>query len=145
MAREATSWDWLRAGITKTLPRYSLLERVENGVNAGTADVNYLVRAAEGWIELKAVPLPKRASTPVLGREGLNIDQINWHIARQCMGGRTWVFISAQPYRWLLSGAYARNMNEWTAEELTAKARVWAKGNWKAGDWEALVRALGSS
>lgn len=142
MGLESTSWDWLRDGVKRTLPAYSHLERVENGVSAGMADVNYLVREVEGWIELKAVELPKRASTRVLGDDGLNLDQINWHMQRQGLGGRTWVLISAKPYRWLLSGAFARDMNDWNVEQLSAHAHAWHDSVWKPAHWHTLVTVL---
>lgn len=145
MGMEATSWDWLRTGIMKTVPAFALLERVENGVNIGTADVNFCIRAIEGWIELKAVDLPKRESTAVLGpKEGLNPDQINWHIKRQSLHSRTWVFISAHPYRWLVSGLWAREVNGWTRDELCMKARMWYDENWSKREWELFVRVLTS-
>lgn len=142
MGLEATSWDWLRTGIKKTVPEFSLLERVENGVLAGMADVNYLIRGTEGWIELKATEMPTRESTPILGREGLNREQINWHLARQRLSGRTWVFVSAAPYRWLISGVYADQMNEWTRDEMCLWARVWYDESWGATQWMRLIRAL---
>ena len=143
MGLEATSWDWLRAGIKKTVPEFSLLERVENGVNVGTADVNYVIRGAEGWIELKAVDLPTRDSTPVLGKDkGLNPDQVNWHLARQRMHGKTWVFVSAAPFRWLVSGQYADEINGWTRDDFCMRARVWYDESWGSGQWTRLVRAL---
>lgn len=143
MGKEATSWEWLRDGITKALPAYSLLERVENGVCPGMADVCYSIKGVDGWIELKAVPLPARASTPVLtDKEGLNINQINWHIARQRVNSKTWVFVSAKPCRWLVSGIYAREINSWTADQFTAKARIATLANWKDHEWKMLIRAL---
>lgn len=143
MGLEATSWDWLRAGIKKTVPDFSLLERVENGVNVGTADVNYVIRGVEGWIELKAVDLPKREETAVLGEKGLrDPDQINWHLGRSRVMGRTWIFISADPYRWLVDGSYAREVNSWTRDQLCLWSRVWYDENWGKSQWEELCRAL---
>lgn len=144
MGKEATSWEWLRDGIAKTLPQYSLLERVENGIVDGMADVNYVIRGSEGWIELKAAhALPKRKGTPVLPKgEGVRLEQINWHMKRQVLGGNTWFFVSVKPYRWLISGAYARLINEWDVDTMTQRARVWSDKNWKPEDWKALVRAL---
>ncbi len=125
------------------MPAFSLLERVENGVGVGTADVNYVIRGVEGWIELKAVDLPKRDDTPVLGDKGLrDPDQINWHLRRAAVCGRTFVFISADPYRWLVSGAFAREMNRWTREQLCDHSTMWYDDKWNAGLWERLVRHL---
>lgn len=144
MGLEATSWEWLKGGIKKTLPHFALLERVENGVNIGTADVNYVIRGVEGWIELKAVDLPKREGTKVLGpKQGLNIDQINWHLARSQVLGQTWVFISADPYRWLVHGFHAREVNDWTRDDLCMRARFWYDEKWGPAQWQRLIMILG--
>lgn len=146
MGLEATSWNWLRNGITRTLPAFSLLDRIENGVLAGMADVNYIIRGCEGWIELKAVELPARESTPVLGdQRGLNMDQINWHLRRSQVLGVTWVFISAEPYRWLVPGFRAREVNKWTRDELCVHSRYWYDEKWGKKQWEDFVRILASA
>lgn len=144
VGKEATSWEWLRNGITKELPAYSLLERVENGLSAGMADVNYVIRSVEGWIEMKATTLPARADTAVLGDEkGLRKpEQVNWHVARHRVNGRTWVFVTAKPFRWLVSGVYARDINQWTAEEFNKRARISTSANWTAKEWGLLIKAL---
>jgi hypothetical protein len=143
MGLEASSWDWLRNGIKKTVPHFSLLERVENGVLDGMADVNYVIRGVEGWIELKAVELPARPSTPVLGREGLRIpSQVNWHLARVAAHSRTWVFVTALPFRWLVSSVWAGEINNWVIDDFSAKARFWYDESWGPAQWSALVKAL---
>lgn len=144
MGKEATSWEWLRDGITRSCPQGSLLERVENGVGAGMADVNYIIRGVEGWIELKAVDCPKRPGTAVLGLEkGLSLAQVNWHLARSKQNGRTWIFITAKPLRWLVPGMHARIVNLLSVEELCEKSRLWSGKNWDTMDWHRLVRVLG--
>lgn len=143
MGLESTSWNWLRDGIGKELPHFSLLERVENGVLAGMADVNYVIRGNEGWIEMKAVDLPKRDSTPVLGAEcGLNQEQVNWHLRRAQVLGNTWVFISALPFRWLVMGGYAREINQWTRDDLCGRSRFWYDEKWGKLQWAGLINAI---
>jgi len=143
MGLEATSWSWLKSGTQKILPHFTLLERVENGVLAGMADVNYVIRGVEGWIELKAVDLPKRDSTPVLGpKQGLNKDQINWHLSRAQVLGVTWVFVSADPYRWLVSGVLAREINGWTRDEICMKSRFWYDDKWGDAQWRRFIAIL---
>lgn len=141
MGLEATSWNWLRDGIKRVAP-HSLLERVENGVLDGMADVNYVILGSEGWIETKAIDLPTRDSTPVVGEKGMRLSQVNWHLARQQVLGRTWVFISAAPYRWLINGCYVREINTMTRDDMCMKARLWYDENWTKPLWEELVRAL---
>jgi hypothetical protein len=145
MGLESSSWDWLRKGIMRQLPHFAVLDRVENGVCDGMADVNYCIRGIEGWIELKAVPLPVRARTPVLGREGLNVNQVNWHLARQQVLSKTYVFITAAPYRWLIGGQHARDINSWTADELIVHSRFWYDDNWGDSQWQGLIHALAPS
>lgn len=142
MGKEATSWDWLRDGIKKTLPNFSLLDRVENGVLDGMADVNYVIRGVEGWIELKAVALPTRENTPVLGDKGMRPAQVNWHLRRQQVLGKTWIFISADPYRWLVNGMHAPYVNEWTRDDLCVNARFWYDDKWSKSQWETFLRAI---
>ena len=143
MGLEATSWDWLRDGIMKRVPNFALLDRVENGVLYGMADVNYLIRGVEGWIELKSVALPTRDSTPVLGDKGLrDPDQINWHLKRSRMLGRTFVFVTAMPFRWLVGGEHAKTINSWTRDDFCVHARMWYDENWKDRQWNELVSAL---
>lgn len=142
MGLEATSWGWLRDGVKKTLPAFSLMERIENGVGVGTADVNYLIRGIEGWIELKSVALPARESTPVLGREGLNTDQVNWHLQRAMLAGRTWVFVSADPFRWLVMGVNAREINGWTRDDFCIRSAFWYDEKWGPKEWERLINML---
>jgi len=143
MGLEATSWGWLRDGVRKTLPAFSIMERVENGVLAGMADVNYVIRGVEGWIELKAVDLPKRDGTPVLGpKDGLSTAQKNWHMQRIGMCGKTFIFISADPYRWLVGGVWADQVNNWDRERLCDSSLMWYDENWTEFQWKALIRHL---
>jgi len=142
MGLESTSWSWLGAGIRKTVPHFSLCERIENGLSAGTADVSYCIRGVEGWIELKAVDLPARDGTAVLGRKELNKEQINWHLMRAQVRSVTWVFITAAPYRWLVAGMFAREINDWTRDELCMRSRFWYDENWKEQQWLRFVEII---
>jgi hypothetical protein len=144
MGLEATSWDWMSAGVKKQLPHFALMERVENGVLVGMADVNYVIRGVEGWIELKAVELPKRQGTPVLGpKQGLNKEQINWHLKRAQVLGKTWVFVTAAPYRWLVNGFHSREVNQWTCDDFCMKSRYWYDEKWGTSQWQSFVTILG--
>jgi hypothetical protein len=71
---EQLLWDAMR----RNLPKELRLQRIENLVGVGMPDV-YADKSGK-WVELK-VPrgIPARKTTPLLGRYGLNIDQINWH------------------------------------------------------------------
>lgn len=143
MGLEATSWNWLRSGLKKHATGPIILERVENGVLAGMADVNFVIDGVEGWIELKSVPLPKRRDTRVLGDKGLNIDQVNWHLERSKAGCQTWVFISSTPWRWLVDGGFAKKINNYNADQLFEICNCGRKGGWDRWDWVTLMEELG--
>ena len=110
---------------------------------AGMADVNYIVRGKEGWIELKATDLPARESTAVLrGDCVLNKEQINWHLKRASVRGRTWIFISAAPFRWLVAGMFAAEVNKWTRDDLCVRARFHYDEKWEKEQWQTFVSIL---
>ena len=121
---EQKLWDTFRAKMGKELD----LQRVENLVGVGMADV-YVGKTGE-WVELKAPTAPARASTRLLGNQGLNVDQINWHMkANRYRARSTWVLIRDSLGRlFLVSGQYADEMNEWNTMELYAhsEAEDWA-------------------
>jgi len=85
---EQRLWDTLR----RRAPREAWIQRLENIVGEGWPDV-YAVGTARRavWIELKAPTRPKRSTTPLLGRQGLNPDQINWHLKAHSHGIPTFV------------------------------------------------------
>ena len=66
MKRHAPEWAWL--------------ERVENSVGTGTADVAMRsVASTPLWVELKATKRPKRNGTPLLAAGDFRPDQLPWH------------------------------------------------------------------
>lgn len=77
-------------------PTWLRLERVENVVAVGVPDVYAVGRGVSSWVELKASEaIPKRAATPLLGRDGLTVEQRNWHLDHARFGGRSFVLIGA--------------------------------------------------
>jgi hypothetical protein len=80
VSKEDTLWTWFYGG----LHSFGHLMRVENVVQPGTPDVNYVIGRREGWVELKSrADLPARASTPLFTRHnGLRPDQIEWLVER---------------------------------------------------------------
>ena len=88
--KEQRLWDSMK----RHAPKGFILERIENVVKAGTPDV--IVRFPGKpwrWVELKSPASPKRADTRLLGSEGLNKDQMNWHIKAALSGGDNYVLI----------------------------------------------------
>lgn len=96
------------------------IQRVENLVAAGMPDVYAASFGLALWIELKAPRAPKRDSTRLLGTQGLNPDQINWHLKARSCGIRSFVLIRDDRLRlFLVDGEHAAVVNEWSVEELT--------------------------
>lgn len=92
---EAALWSRTRTH----LGPHGRLVRVENRVDDGTPDVNYLLRryptveAVCGWLELKhetAWPVRER-TTFTIG--SLNLDQVNWQTFWAMAGGRVWTLL----------------------------------------------------
>jgi hypothetical protein len=108
--------------LKRNKPRDFWLHRVENMVNTGTPDLHCAVRAGDAtWLELKAVTAPARASTRLLGVEGLNTDQINWHTNYTQLGHHSYVLIRDNRRRlFLIHGSWADEINNLPAAELTA-------------------------
>lgn len=110
--QEQRLWDRMRAHRPPTVR----LERIENGLAAGIPDVHALCHGVTVWVELKAreVP-PARASTPLLGGDGLSAEQRNWHLEYARHGGRSMILIGVGKGRtaqqFLLSGALADDIN----------------------------------
>lgn len=123
--QEQRLWDTFR----NNKPPEMELERVENVVAAGMPDVYLRARRVSTWIELKAPNAPKREITRVLGDEGLNAAQINWHLQSAWFGLPTYVLIRDSRKRlWLLPGKEADLMNDLNADELDGACI--AKDNW---------------
>lgn len=75
-------------------------QRIEDGLSRGVPDVNYCIRGAEGWIELKQIgDWPKRKTTPVSFR--WEKEQRFWARRRGKNGGLVWLLL------------YVKRTNEW--------------------------------
>jgi hypothetical protein len=135
--KEQQLWDTMR----NNAPSCIKLMRVENLVMAGMPDVHAVAAGIEnlhgfcGWVELKSVTTPKRAGTRLMGGEGLNKDQINWHLIYTKFGGRSWVLCRDSGKRlYLVPGHLARDMNEYTADQMRAAS--------VAASWEGIFNTL---
>ena len=131
--KEQRLWDRMRRALNGRVR----LERIENVVANGTADVLALVGGVTTPLELKSVDaFPVRATTRVLGAEGLSRDQRNWHRDWQRWGGRSLIVISVGSRElFVISGGVADVVNEMPAHDLAAHAL--------ARDFEALAALLG--
>lgn len=121
--KEQKLWDTLhRHAVGKQLD----LQRVENVVGVGMPDV--YVGSSRCWIELKAPIAPAKETTRLLGNEGLNPDQVNWHLKAFRNGTRTYVLIRDSNQRLLMvPGKWADVMNDWTYTQLEKHS---AASNW---------------
>lgn len=118
---EQKFWDRTRRNICPILHA----ERIENLVDVGTPDL--LVLAPNNVVtpvELKAVlTFPVRAATPVLGRDGLNKDQKNWHLSWKQNGGRSAILVGVGSHeQFLFSGAWHDELNELPTAAFRANA-----------------------
>jgi hypothetical protein len=100
--------------------------RVENRVEAGTPDVNYV----EGWLELKwRRKQPKNPDKLFKLDHEFTTEQRTWAIRRQHAGGRTFVLVKISQEWILLYGHIAAQYLEKTSlNELRTKAiKIWYK------------------
>lgn len=145
MRKESQLYDWFYNGMMKALPHFTLIERVENGLVDGMADVNYVIRGVEGWVELKDRDdgAPTRDSTPVLiAKNGIRREQENWHLRRSQKMGRTFILIRAKPHIWLIPGQRIASINGANIAELCELSILHCDTNWAKNHWEELIARL---
>lgn len=118
---EQRLWDRLR----KTAAGRLYTERIENLVGVGRPDVDTLVAGNFVPIELKQVAgWPARASTKVLGRNGLSQVQKNWHLAWRSWGGTSLIVVGVADEVFAFNGATADYVNEYNTAEFRAAAMI---------------------
>ncbi len=86
---EQKVWDTMKSH----RPAQVRLERIENGVGDGTADVHGLARGVTVWFELKAVKRPVRPTTPFFSKNTLRRAQGAWHREYAHYSGRSYVLV----------------------------------------------------
>jgi len=120
--REANVCTRLRGRLLRPGDRF---DRVENGLGAGTPDINYCFLSVEGWIEVKAPIEPARPSTALFpSNHEVTTEQRNWFLAQRLARGRAYLFIATEQ-RLLLIGsdlACTKEVNQLTVGELEARA-----------------------
>ena len=134
--KEQRLWDTFRRHL-KEAPTPLWHQRVENTAMSGMPDV--VVHTTRGnirWIELKAPNLPKRPTTPVLGDEGLNIAQRNWHLKAASMNVRSYILVRVGDVPYLVPGMYAAEINDWPRSEYERRLSGVAVG------WKEVCEAL---
>lgn len=113
---EQRFWDRARRALVPALH----IERIENVVGEGTPDIWVLAPSGRVTpVELKAVQgWPKRATTRVLGRDGLNRAQRNWHLRWRQAGGVSAVLVGVGGnLQYLFPGHLHDEINELTQQQ----------------------------
>lgn len=107
--------------LKKARPSNVRLERIENLVGQGTPDLHVMVDGRSCWLELKAPIRPKRASTRLLGTEGLNQDQLNWFLEAARLDIPAYVLVRDDTREiFLVPARHCEGINELTAAQLRA-------------------------
>lgn len=128
---EQRLWDRMRRALTGRVR----VERVENVVGEGTPDVLLLKAGCVTWCELKAVEeYPVRQHTRVLGDDGLNVAQRNWHLDWARWGGFSIIVVGVADDLFVLRGELADEVNDMSRVALAAAAG--------ARDWAGLLEML---
>jgi hypothetical protein len=122
---EQRLWDAMRGAA----PSGVWLQRIENLVGEGIPDVFMAAQCGVStWVELKAPPRPKRATTALLGKDGVRLSQINWHLKAASLGLRTFILVrDSERALYLFPGAAAAELGQWSLEvcELKSLADAW--------------------
>lgn len=111
---EQRLWDRMR----KALGQKYYLERIENGVSAGRPDVDLMWRGIVLPFELKVGTYPKRPSTPILGKSGLNQNQLNWWLTWRKHGGQGFILVGVEQDIFLVPGKYSEQVNDFTHADM---------------------------
>lgn len=136
--KEQRLWDRTKNALDKAQMFY---ERIENLVGVGTPDLHAMGRRAF-WLELKSVDvIPKRATTPLLGKsDGLSVEQENWHHNYNKSGGISFVLIGVGSHiNILMPGTMSKELNQLPFDELIASCC--AHSNRTTG-WEPIITYL---
>lgn len=122
--------------LKKHAPPTAWLQRVENLVGEGMPDVHVSGPESECWIELKFAKRPKRATTRLLGNQGLRPSQINWHLKAGTKAMCTYILILDDlGMLYLIDGRQAANINEWPQGECRKRSLA-------ADNWDSIYKVL---
>lgn len=134
---------------TQTIKKYikawpkTHIQRVEDSMSPGIADMNVCHQGFEFWLEGKFLKdLPVRDNTLV--RVGLTPEQATWLETRQRAGGCVFVWIRVRGYGWLLFEDQFRELQHGIIKTEFMKHPVYATGKLLTDDiyCEILQRSL---
>ncbi len=121
---EQKLWDRMRNALKGKI----YLERVENIVNPGCPDVDAMWEGIVLPIELKALEVyPKRRSTSVLGRKGLNRNQLNWWLNWRRWGGSGFIVVGVVMDVFVVPAIYSDEINSMDRAQLRKYQVSWAE------------------
>lgn len=102
------------------------LDRIENAAGEGQPDVHSRAKFCEYWIELKVVKQPKRHTTRLLGNQGLNPNQINWHLVHAQCSLKSFILIrDDNNLLYLVKGSHAKEINEYSLQQMACYLVSW--------------------
>lgn len=117
-------------------------QSIEDKYTSGIPDVNLCIKGTDVWLELKQIgKFPVRSNTPLkTSLNHLTNDQMNWILKRVKHGGKAFVLLRIQqPRQWfLIAGKDARELKEWTQEDLISNCSA----HWDSLNVDELIEAL---
>lgn len=116
--RERAFWNRVRPCLSTKV----FVRRIENAVMSGEPDVFLLKNGEAIWIELKYAEVPVRASSKLLGKGAIRVDQVNWHLEYAWKGGTSYILIGTDEFDYLLPGKLAAELNDMPMHEIEASA-----------------------
>jgi hypothetical protein len=88
--------------LKRTKPYGIRMERIENGLGSGTADLHLLSQGQTVWFETKHLIVPVMATTPIIKNDTFEKDQPKWHMSIAIHGGRSYVVAKDTLGQWYL-------------------------------------------
>lgn len=119
---EQKLWDRMRHGLKNKV----YFERVENVMVPGRPDVDTMWNGITIPIELKAVEdYPHRPSTAVLGRKGLNQNQLNWWLNWKRLHGSGFIVVGVARDIFTVPAEHSDQINSFTREDFRPFESSW--------------------
>lgn len=114
--REQRLWGRTRKNL---IERGIHMERIENLVGSGIPDVLFKLVDRPCFMELKAVEAPpKRATTPLLGGDGLRLEQENWHKRWNKTRRNSYILVGVGSKQYLIGGEHSDDVNGFTFDQV---------------------------
>lgn len=112
---EQRLWDRIR----KNLGGQVHIERIENGVGAGTPDTLVIHGGVVTFVEHKTATLPVRETSKLKWRHELTPQQRNWHRTWFQNGGRSYIVVGIDKALYCVPGSWADRINDMKANDIS--------------------------